>query len=564
MKFSDYEYRRPDMRKFEQAFLSLLQKFEQAGSYNEQNDHLKEIVSMRSEFESMMTICSIRHSIDTNDDFYKTENDFFDEHTPIYEGFISKFYRKLVNSKYRDQLEEVWGPQLFRIAELSLKTYSDEIVEDLKKENKLSTEYSKLIASAKIEFEGEVRTLPQLSPFIQSKDRETRRKASEAKYAFLSENEERIDHIYDELVKVRTQIAKKLGYRNFVELGYDRLVRSDYSAKEARRFRDQVKEYIVPITEKLYDRQKERIGLKTLTYYDVPFKFKTGNPTPKGDPEWIINHGKTMYEELSPETDEFFQYMNDNGLMDLVSKSGKRSGGYCTYISKYQSPFIFSNFVGTSHDIDVLTHEAGHAFQVYSSRHLSVPEYSFPTYEAAEIHSMSMEFFTWPWMELFFEEDTEKYKFSHLSSALTFIPYGVAVDEFQHFVYETPEATPAERKQAWRRIEKKYLPHRTYEENDFLERGGFWHQQGHIFRTPFYYIDYTLAQICAFQFWKKANENREEAWEDYLNLCKEGGSKSFTELVDYAGLKSPFDTDCIRSVISDIEKWLDQVNDKAL
>jgi M3 family oligoendopeptidase len=271
-----------------------------------------------------------------------------------------------------------------------------------------------------------------------------------------------------------------------------------------------------------------------------------------------------MYAELSSETDEFFQYMNDNGLMDLVSKSGKQSGGYCTYISKYQSPFIFSNFVGTSHDIDVLTHEAGHAFQVYSSRQMSVPEYNIPTYEAAEIHSMSMEFFTWPWMELFFEEDTEKYKFSHLSSALKFIPYGVAVDEFQHFVYETPEATPAERKQAWRRIEKKYLPHRTYEENDFLERGGFWHQQGHIFRTPFYYIDYTLAQICAFQFWKKANENRDQAWDEYLNLCKQGGSKPFTELVEFANLKSPFDTTCIQTVIHEIEEWLNQVNDKEL
>lgn len=564
MKFSEYQYKRPDMKEFEQAFISLLKKFEQADSYEKQNEAMSEIVNLRNEFESMMTICSIRHSIDTNDEYYKDENDFFDEHAPVYEGFVSKFYKKLVDSKYRSKLEQEWDSQLFRIAELSLKTYSDEIVEDLKKENKLSTEYTKLIASAKIEFEGEVRTLPQLAPFIQSKDRSIRKKASEAKYEFLKENENTIDNIYDQLVKVRTSIAKKLGYRNFVELGYDRLLRSDYSAKEVRRFRDQVKEYIVPVTEKLYERQRKRIGLDTLTYYDVPFNFKSGNPTPKGDPEWIINHGKRMYAELSSETDEFFQYMNDNGLMDLVSKSGKQSGGYCTYISKYQSPFIFSNFVGTSHDIDVLTHEAGHAFQVYSSRHLSVPEYNIPTYEAAEIHSMSMEFFTWPWMELFFEEDTEKYKFSHLSSALKFIPYGVAVDEFQHFVYETPEATPAERKQAWRRIEKKYLPHRTYEENDFLERGGFWHQQGHIFRTPFYYIDYTLAQICAFQFWKKANENRDQAWDEYLNLCKQGGSKPFTELVEFANLKSPFDSTCIQTVIQEIEEWLNQVNDKEL
>ncbi|MCF6136720.1 M3 family oligoendopeptidase [Pseudalkalibacillus berkeleyi] len=564
MKFSEYQYDRPDLKKFEQAFLSLLEKFEQAESYDQQSDALKGIVEERNHFETMMTICSIRHSIDTNDQFYKEENDFFDEHSPLYEGFVSKFYKRLVDSKYRNQLEEEWGPQLFRIAELSLKTFSDEIVEDLKKENKLSTEYTKLIASAKIQFDGKERTLPQLAPFVQSKDRKTRKEATEARYGFLEDNEEKFDAIYDNLVKVRTDIAKKLGYRNFVELGYDRMVRSDYTAKEVRGFRDQVKEYIVPISQKLYERQRERIGVETLTYYDIPYSFKSGNPTPKGDPEWIINHGKRMYKELSPETNEFFQYMFDNELMDLVSKQGKQSGGYCTYISNYQSPFIFSNFVGTSHDIDVLTHEAGHAFQVYSSRHLSVPEYTIPTYEAAEIHSMSMEFFTWPWMEYFFEEDTEKYKFSHLSSALNFIPYGVAVDEFQHYVYETPEATPAERKQAWRRIEKKYLPHRTYEENAYLERGGFWHQQSHIFRSPFYYIDYTLAQICAFQFWEKANQDRSQAWEDYLQLCKQGGSKSFTELVQFANLQSPFTENCVQSVIADIEGWLNQVDDQKL
>ncbi|WP_221563600.1 M3 family oligoendopeptidase [Alkalihalobacillus sp. TS-13] len=564
MRFSDYKYVRPDMKRFEKDFFSLLEKFEQAESFQEQSKQLDNIVEMRNEFESMMNICHVRHTIDTNDEFYKEEHDFFDENSPVYEGYISKFYKKLVDSRYRTQLENEWGPQLFKIAELTLKTFSDEIVDDLKKENKLASEYSKLIASAKIEFEGEERTLAQMSPFVQSKDREMRKRASKARYGFFVENEEKIDDIYDLLVKVRTEIAKKLGYRNFVELGYDRLTRTDYTAKEVSVFRNQVKDHIVPITQKLFERQKKRIGLDRLAYYDLPFSFKSGNPTPKGNPEWIIENGKKMYAELSPETDEFFKFMNENELMDLVSKRGKRSGGYCTYISQHKAPFIFSNFVGTSHDIDVLTHEAGHAFQVYSSRHLSVPEYSFPTYEAAEIHSMSMEFFTWPWMELFFEEDTEKYKFSHLSGALTFIPYGVAVDEFQHYVYEHPEATPTERKSAWREIERNYLPHRDYSENDFLERGGFWHQQGHIFRTPFYYIDYTLAQICALQFWRKANDDKEQAWAEYLHLCKQGGSKSFTELVEIANLQAPFERTCVESVVSDIEQWLDSVDDQAL
>jgi len=315
---------------------------------------------------------------------------------------------------------------------------------------------------------------------------------------------------------------------------------------------------------KLKERQRNRIGVESLHYYDDKFSFKSGNATPKGDPEWIIQNGAKMYAELSPETDEFFQFMMDKDLMDLVAKKGKQSGGYCTYISGYRSPYIFSNFNGTSHDIDVLTHEVGHAFQVFESRDYETPEYAFPTYEACEIHSMSMEFFCWPWMEYFFKEDTDKYRFNHLAEALLFIPYGVSVDEFQHFVYENPNATPTERKQAWRDIERKYLPHRQYEDQDYLERGGFWHQQGHIFRSPFYYIDYTLAQICTFQFWKKMHENREQAWSDYLHLCKQGGSKSFLELVKEAKLISPFEDGCVASVIDVIENWLNAVDDTAL
>ena len=278
---------------------------------------------------------------------------------------------------------------------------------------------------------------------------------------------------------------------------------------------------------------------------------------PHGEPEWILEQGVRMYDELSPETKEFFDMMVEKDLLDLVNKDGKQGGGYCTYINDYKVPFIFSNFNGTSGDIDVLTHEVGHAFQVYKSRHIEIPELAFPTYESCEIHSMSMEFFCWPWMDLFFKEDVDKYKYSHLAGAITFIPYGVLVDEYQHFVYDNPTATKEERKAEWRRLEKQYLPHKDYEGCDFLERGGWWHQQGHVFGNPFYYIDYTLAQICALQFWKRMNNNDEKAWTDYLALCDVGGSKSFVELVKVGNLKSPFEDGCVGSVIADIKAWLD-------
>ncbi|MBW4827862.1 MAG: M3 family oligoendopeptidase [Clostridiaceae bacterium] len=561
LKFKDYEYKRPDMKKVEEDIMSLIDEFEKANSSKAQNETIGKINSIREEVESMSNLVYIRHSINTLDEYYEKEQEFLDENMPLYENLISRYMKVLVNSKFRSELEEKWGSHLFNLSEVKLKTFSDEIIEDLVTENKLVSEYDKLIASAKIVFKGEERNLSQMQPFMQSTDRDTRKEAYEAYIEFFEENEDKFDIIYDKLVKVRDGIAKKLGFKNFVELGYARMGRTDYDAEMVANYRKQVFEDLVPVVVELKDRQRCRLSLDELKYYDEPLEFLTGNAIPKGSPEWILENGKKMYTELSKETAEFFNFMVERELMDLVSKKGKMSGGYCTHITKYDSPFIFSNFNGTSGDVDVLTHEAGHAFQFYLSRSFEVPEYHSPTLEACEIHSMSMEFITWPWMELFFEEDVEKYKFSHLSGAVNFIPYGVTVDEFQHFVYENPEATPEERKTKWREIEKKYLPFRNYEENDFLNRGGYWFRQGHIFQVPFYYIDYTLAQVCAFQFWIKAMEEDSEFWEDYLRLCRAGGSDSFLNLVNLAKLKNPFVDGTIKEVMKPISKWLDSVDD---
>jgi len=558
MKFKDYIYIRPDMNTLKTTFSELLEVFTVADTFEEQDLAMTQINKLRTDFESMAEICGIRNTIDTTDSFYEKEQEFFDENLPVYSGLVTDYYKALLESKFEKELRSKWGNQLFDKATLSIKTYDPIILDDLKEENKLVTKYRKLIASAKIPFEGEERTLTQLTPFTKSKDRNLRKAANEAISGFLSTNEAEIDSIYDQLVKLRTTMAKKLDYNNFVSLGYDRLSRTDYNPDQVANFRKQVEDYIVPIATKLRDEQAKRLGLDALMYYDEPFEFKSGNATPKGNPEWIINNGVTMYSELSNETKEFFGFMVEKELLDLVSKKGKASGGYCTYIPNYSSPFIFSNFNGTSGDIDVLTHEAGHAFQVYLSRGFKVPEYNWPTYEACEVHSMSMEFFTWPWMELFFKEEADKYRYAHLSSALEFIPYGVSVDEFQHFIYENPEITPAQRKFAWRLIEKKYLPHRDYQDNAFFEQGTFWYRQSHIFTSPFYYIDYTLAQLCAFQFFKWMMENKEEAWGQYVKLCKLGGSKSFVELITSVGLKSPFESGSVESVVDVIKGWLDE------
>lgn len=564
MKFTQYKYVRPSMDSLEREMASLLDRFEKSDGPQEQSDILKSITALRNGFETMYNLASIRHSIDTRDPFYEKEQEFMDENTPRYTGMVTDFYKALIGSAYREDLEKIWGKQIFRLAELQIKTFSKEIVEDLIIENKLSTIYDKLVASASLEFEGRTRNLSQLRPFMESEDRDMRKRAYETYLSHFEENEEEIDQIYDQLVKVRTRMARKLGYENFVQMGYDRMSRSDYDHRMVDNFRKQVLEEVVPLVGELKERQRRRLGLEELTYYDEPLEFLTGNANPAGSPEWIIEKGIKMYNELSEETGEFFNFMVENELLDLLAKEGKRSGGYCTYIPDYKAPFIFSNFNGTSGDIDVLTHEAGHAFQNYMSRDLVLPEYMLPTLEACEIHSMSMEFLAWPWMESFFKDAVDKYKFSHLSGAVSFIPYGVTVDHFQHEIYEKPDLSPDERKDLWRSLEKTYLPFREYEDSGFLERGGYWMRQGHIFANPFYYIDYCLAQVCAFQFWRRSLEDGEKAFRDYLDLCLAGGSKAFLELVDLAGLKSPFEDGTVEYSLGPVKKYLAEIDDSKL
>ena len=559
MTFENYQYTRPNTDQLKDQLKTLVERLNSANSAEETLEIFNEYNELRDNVSTMAQLSEIRVTIDTTDKFYEAEQEFWDEFGPELDSLYSKFDEAMFNSKFKEELKKEIGEHYFNLIETSLKVFSDEIIEDLKEENKLSSEYTKLTSSAKIPFDGGEHNLSGMAKYTQDANRETRLLANQAVARFFKENLEQYDSIYDRMIKVRTRIAKKLGFENFVEVAYLRLRRTDYNAKDVANYRKQIFEEIVPVVEELKKAQANRLGLEKLSFHDEGVTFKSGNPTPKGDRPTLVDYAKTMYKELSPETDEFFTFMTENNLLDLDTKPGKAGGGYCTFIPNYKAPFIFANFNQTPHDVTVLTHEAGHAFQVFQSRH-HMPDYVWPTYEACEIHSMSMEFLTWPWMNLFFKDETEKFKYYHMSTSIKFLPYGVTVDEFQHEVYENPELTPKERRMKWLEIERKYLPSRYYEDIPELDEGLFFYRQGHLFGAPFYYIDYTLAQVCAFQFWKKANENRENAWKEYLHLCKLGGTKPFLELVKEANLENPFEDGTISNIVPELRKYIDSVD----
>lgn len=564
MIFSAFTYERPDIEALQTAMEAQLSTLEAAESAAAQNEAIAAINRLRKGFETMQNLCYVRHTINTQDAFYENENAFYDEHSPAMGKWVTRYYQALLDSPFRDEMEQKWGKHIFETAAMQVKAFKPEIVEDLQEENRLRTEYVKLQANIQVELDGQSYSLSQLTPFGQSPNRERRRQVAELKWNELEKYAPQFEEIFDKLVKVRHRMAQKLGFKNYVEMGYARLKRVDYGPEEVARFRKQILEEVVPLCSRLYERQAQRLGLEELRFYDEVLKFPKGNPQPQGEPEWIIEQASQMYAELSPETDDFFSQLRERELMDLLSKPAKAPGGYCIYLPAFNAPFIYSNFNGTLGDIDVLTHEAGHAFQLYCSSDVPLLDYVWPSYEACEIHSMSMEFFTRPWMQRFFGEQVEQYRFNHLASALAFLPYGAAVDEFQHFIYENPEVSPAERNAKWAALERQYLPHRNYEGLPFLQRGGLWQRQMHIFSVPFYYIDYALAQICALQFWQRDLENHEEAWADYLRLCAQGGRQSFLNLLEVANLQSPFEMGTVRKTVEAAQKELAATDDSKL
>ncbi len=556
MKLSEIPYERPDLEQLQTQYKSLQIRFTEAKHSTDQISVLEEWNDLRIDLATLSNLVYIRFSQNITDEWAKTEKDFFDQNGPTIHEWNIQLIKEIVKSPFVEDIKKQWGELFVEKLEMSLQTFIPEIKEELIEESKLTQRYAEIFASAKIEFDGETYNLSSLEPKVLSTDRSTRKRAQQTRLGFIGSHAEELDSLYQDLVKTRTSAAKKLGFNSYTELAYKELGRTEYNPEMIAGFRDQISRVVVPLVHEFKKDQSSRLGLDTLMFFDEGLLFADGNPNPQGEPDWIVDQASEMYKELSPITDTFFSMMRENEILDLVTRPNKSVGGYCSSFPKYGIPFIFSNFNGTTHDVEVLTHEAGHALQNYlSSKHKPL-EYRWPSYEAAEIHSMSMEYITWPWMKNFFGDQTNKFKYAHLVKSIQFLPYACAVDEFQHWVYDNPNAQPKERLEFWKTMEKKYLPWRTYEDMPEGSEGRVWQFQSHIYRTPFYYIDYALAQICALQFWVKSRENKEEAMKDYLHICEIGGSKTFLDIVKSGNLQSPFASNTIQDIIQVAREWI--------
>lgn len=549
---SQMKYQRADLEKAVNDLKKLIRLQEQAESGAVQIRLHQDYYRLSDHVATMYALAMFRHSVDTTDPYYDEEISYYDEQLPDFELWDMKYHETLFHSPFRGELEKEIGSVAFKNIELQIKSTSPELVGLQQEENKLVNQYEKLLASAQFNWDGETLSMAGLGKYQTDPDRAVRKKAWGMLQDFLQENGEQLDRIYDDLVKNRTEQAQKAGYNNFVELGYYRMQRNCYTHTQIEQFRKWIKEYWVPLASEVQDRRRRRLGLEKLYIQDNGLYYKEGNPAPKGTPEEILQNGLKMYRELSAETAEFMEQMVHREMFDVLSHPGKKQGGYMEFLPEPRMPLIFANFNGTSGDVDVITHECGHAFQGYLAGKDDIREHWDITMETAETHSMSMEFFTDPWMELFFGEDAPKFRQMQLEDAICFIPYGCMVDEFQQIIYEYPELTAQQRHEVWRRLEKQYRPHLNVDGMAFFEKGGLWQRQHHIYSMPFYYIDYCLAQICALQYKLMMEQDYERAWKSYLKLCRMSASGFFTDMIQDVGLMSPFDEACIQQLVQQL------------
>ena len=559
MKFNEMTYTRPDI----DALLARCRELAAKAAAAPDGDALVRLYYEQSEafaeYNTAANLANIHYTCDTRDAYWKAEQDFFDANGPAVTNASVEISRAFLANPHVDALTEKFGTTCVAGMKNAVLSMDDRTVELQQQFNALVSRYQQIYGGALVELDGKQLTIPQLGPYKEDLDPAVRRAAYEAEAGYFDAHRAELDELYGQIVQNLNAQARVMGYHDYSELSYVRMNRIGYGPEEIRKFRDQVANDVVPQLQKVMALRAKRTGIAHPAFTDLPILFRDGNPKPIPGYKARMDAARTMYHELSPETAEFIDFMQDNELFDVESRPGKMSGGYMTSLPSYKAPFIFANWNDTSGDVDVLTHECGHAFEGYvAERDPAIPaDLECPGMESAEIHSMAMEFLTAPWHHLLFGRDTDKYALLHAEDSFVFLAYGCEVDEFQHIMYQNPDLTPDERNAEWLKLEKKYRPWIDFAGLPFYGRGAGWQRQLHIYECPFYYIDYCLSTMAALQFFLLSLTDHKDAWARYLRLVRRAGTASYTELLETAGLKVPFEEGSIKGIAQQMTDWLE-------
>jgi len=428
-------------------------------------------------------------------------------------------------------------------------------------QTKLVTKAQGITGAMTVEFEGKERTFPEMKAFLESNDREKREKAWNSMVNRWMEDSEELSEIFDELVKIRHQIALNAGFSTYTDYMFKAMHRFDYSVEDCLIFHDSIEKVCMPIINDINEKRRIAFGLEKLSPWDVNEKSGSGPDINGKSPlkpfdsvQEMVTKLSQLFHNMSKDLGNKFDKLVEMDTLDLETRKGKAPGGYQYYLEKSRVPFIFMNAAGLQGDLETMIHESGHAFHSLYCGHLDlIDERNYPI-EFAEVASMSMELLTQDEWGIFYENSNEvnRAKMSHLEGVVYLLPWIATIDAFQHWIYSNPNHTREERKEYWLSLRDKFGSNMNWSGNEkFRELS--WQQQGHLYGVPFYYVEYGIAQLGALQLWQTHRNNPEKALKDYSNAMELGNTKTLPDLFAAAELKLGFDEKHLNSLIEEVK-----------
>ncbi|KYP15768.1 M3 family oligoendopeptidase [Flavihumibacter sp. CACIAM 22H1] len=507
-------------------------------------DELEKWMADCSELEAAVSedACwrQIRMTCDTeNKELEEAFTFFVMEIQPKIQPYADQLNRKLISNEYTKALDQQEYFTYLRSVKKSIDLYREENIPLQAELSVLAQQYGVISGKMAVTIDGKEYTLQQATKFLESPDRSKR----EAVYRSIQErryqDKDQLNELFSQLVQKRHQVALNAGFANFRDYKFAEMGRFDYSKEDCFAFHEAVKQQVVPLVAEIYKKKQAKLQLDSLRPWDTeaepagiePLRpFKTG--------EELLEKTIECFRALRPLFADCLLTMKKMGHLDLESRKGKAPGGYNCPLAESGAPFIFMNAAGQMHDVTTMVHEGGHAIHSFLAHPLRLSAFKEYPMEIAEVASMSMELFSMDFWHSFFttEEELKRAKEHQLERVITIFPWIAIIDKFQHWVYENPHHSLAERAGKWVEINDEFA-------TGVLDLSGLdefrkygWQRQLHLFEVPFYYIEYGIAQLGAIGMWMQFKENKETALDNYTKALSLGGTRTLPELYQAAGI----------------------------
>lgn len=506
----------------------------------------------------------IKMTCDTsNKEFTDRYTFFVTEIQPQMMPFEDQLNQKMMASPFATPENKEQAYQIYhRSVNIALQLFREENIALDAKLNERSQEFGAISGAQTVEHNGEQLTMQQASQLLKEREEEVRKSVFEKIASRRAEDKEQLDALFTELVQLRHQVATNAGFENYRDYKFVELGRFDYTKEDCFDFHNAIKKEIVPIAKQIQQAKLDKMKLEKFKPWDLELDPDGLEPLkPFKDGDELLDGTIELLAKIDPYFSDCLDTMKTMGYLDLDSKKGKAPGGYNYPLYEIGVPFIFMNAVGSQRDLVTMVHEGGHAIHSFLSRDLELTGYKDLTSEIAELASMSMELLTMDqWSQFYSPADVVRAKQDHLEDILKVLPWIAQIDEFQHWIYENPNHSVAERTETWKRLNSEYGTGLTdwtgYEE----VRDNSWQRQMHLFEVPFYYIEYGIAQLGAIGVWKNSMENYDKAIHDYKEALKLGYTKTIPEIYQTAGVEFRFDQEYIKTLADFVKVELDKLS----